>query len=232
MPFFVPALISGISALAGGLLNRKKELTQQGTSNTTNNFNQTSNVDTTSTPTYDPMQLAMRNQLLNQFSQRTQPGAVEGLVNSTISQGVNNINSGAQAQEQALRANLAQRGLSYSGTAGNAMAQQQSQRVGDVVGLRSQAPLLQNQFESQRLNDFSSFMKGLPTGTHTTGVNTSSGTGTSQGTTSGTTTDPGNPWGGMIGNLATSLSGLYGVGAFQDGENKNKKIAGIPGGHG
>jgi len=226
MAAFLPFLMTGLSALAGGLGNR--EQTQKSTGTSTTHSNQTttgtSNVDTSTTPTYDPLQLQMRNFLLNQFYNRTNPNAINGLVDNYIGQGTNNINASASQQEQALSAALAARGLSYSPVAGQAIAQGQSNRIGQIIGLRNQAPLLNDQLQQSRLTDFSTFLKGLPTGTHTVGTTntTSNTTGDSTTNQQGSVTTPGNVLGGAFGGAAGMLANLYGQGAFGNKTQQNK----------
>lgn len=215
---FLPALMAGLSAISGGLLNKKQTQQQSGTSDVTSNSttNTTQNIDQSSTPTYDPLQLQMRNFIMNQFFNRQNPNAINNLVQQHIGQGTNAINEGAQGSEQALQAALAARGLSYSPVAGQAIGQQQADRIGQITQLQGQAPLLADQMQGSRLTDFASFLKGLPTGTHTTGTNTSMGTttGTQTGTSTGTMTTPGNVAGGAFGGAAGMLAHLYGRGAF------------------
>lgn len=217
--FLLPALMTGLSALSGGLANRKQTQQQSGTSTTNSNSNSVQNIDQSTTPTYDPFQLQMRDFLMNQFYNRTNPNNINNLVQSTIGQGVNNINQSASGSEQALIAALAARGLSYSPVAGQAIGQQQSQRIGDIIGLQNQAPMMADQMQGQRLTDFSTFLRGLPTGTHTTGQNTTNTTGNQVTNSSGTFTQPGNVMGGAFGGAAGMLANLYGQGAFS---NKKK----------
>lgn len=225
MAAFLPFLMTGLSALAGGLGNREQKQQQSGTSNTTSNSTSTQNIDQSTNPTYDPLQLKMRDFLMNQFYNRTRPESTAGLVDNYIGGGVNTINNSSTQQEQALSAALAARGLSYSPVAAQAIGQQQSNRIGQITGLQMQAPLLQDQMQQSRLTDFSSFLKGLPTGTHTTGTNTTNTSGTQNTTQQGTVTTPGNVLGGAFGGAAGMLANLYGQGAFGQ---KNQKIK-LPG---
>lgn len=222
MAAFLPLLLGGVSALAGGLSNKPKTTTQKSstTGNTTQdvntNFNQSQ--DSSTAPVYDPQQLAMRNFLIQQFQNRLNPNTINNQVGSYIGQGVNNINQSANTNQQALSNVLASRGLSFSGSAGTALAGQESKRIGDVIGLRNQEPLLRDQLQRQNLTDFSTYMSSLPVGSHTTG--TSSGTGYSQtlgsnhSETEGQNYDPGNPLGGALSAGASTLAYLYGKGSF------------------
>lgn len=219
----VPAIMAGISALSSYLANRKKkeqESEQQQQTNSTQNT--LLNNTTDSTPTYDPLQLQMRNFLINTMFNRTNPNALHGLVNNYIGQGTNEINQSAGANEIALKNALAARGLSYSPVAGQALAQGQSNRIGQITGLNIQAPLLEDQLQQQRLTDFGTFMRGLPTGTHNVGTSVGTTTTTGNANTQGSITDPNrNPWAGALGAASQTLANLYGQGAFQ---TKPKKL--------
>lgn len=231
--FLLPALMTGLSAIGGGLLNKPQTQTQSGVSDSTSNSTThgTSNIDQSTTPTYDPLQLKMRDFLMSQFFNRQNPNSINNLVQQSIGQGTNAINEGAQGSEQALSAALASRGLSYSPVAGQAIGQQQSNRIGQITQLQGQAPMMQDQLQQQRLTDFSSFLKGLPTGTHTMGTTTqdSNTMGTQHGTSSGTGTTQGNVMGGAFAAGASTLANLYGQGAFN---NKPKiptnSVSGLP----
>lgn len=214
MAAFIPALISGVAGLAGGLLNRPKT-TQQNSSSTTNtsqqiNANQNSNV----APVYDPQQLAMRNFLLNAFYQRANSADVDKTVGSYVNSGVNNINSNAQTSEQAIRNVLASRGLSYSGAAATPLANAESSRIGQITDLRNQAPLIKDQLQGKYLTDFASFLSGLPVGQQGSGTSYQNTEGSQHTDQHGTITDPGNILGGAVSGLGSGLALMYGNGAF------------------
>jgi hypothetical protein len=209
---FIPALIGGLSGLAGGLLNKPQK---QATQTDTTSHNSSSSAASGSTlPVYDPYQLQMRNFLLNQYYNNTNPAAINQLVSSSINQGVNSINDSAGPQEQALRANLAARGLNFSGTAGTTLAGQQANRIGQITQLQGQAPLLRDQLQQRNLTSFSDYLSRLPVGQqfNQSGTNTSDGTQHVQG--NGTITSGGGALGGAIGGLGSSLGLMYGLGAF------------------
>lgn len=225
MPFFIPALIAGASAL-GGLLGNRKQTSQQSGSSTTSGMQdftgtQSNEFSNLSSPVYDPQQLQMRNFLLSQFYNRTNPETIKSITEAAINQGVNNYNQEYQGAEQALRGNLAMRGLQYSPAGANAEAQLQNSRIGNIIGLRNQAPLLQNQLQESALTDFSNFLTRLPFGTQSSGSSFGSTSGhqsSTQNTESqGTVTQPGNMLGGLFGGLGSALAALYGQGAFQKG---------------
>lgn len=215
MAVFIPALIAGASALAGALGNRDQKQNTGGSATTNSTQTSTGATNYTNTPTYDPLQLQMRNFLLNQFFNRAQPGAVSGLVNSTIDSGVNNINRAGASNELAIRNMLASRGLSYSPSAAVPLANANSDRIAQITTLRNTAPILEDQLQSGRISDFANFWKGLPTGQ--TGVtNSASFTEGAQHTDqAGNVTVQGNPLGAATSNAASTLALLYGMGAFK-----------------
>jgi hypothetical protein len=214
MPFFVPALIAGASALAGALSNKEKDVKQTGSSTTNSTQTSTGATNFTNTPTYDPLQLQMRNYLLQNFFERAQPGAVDGLVDSTVNGGINNINSAGASNEMAIKNMLASRGLSYSPAAATPLAIANSNRLAQTTQLRNSAPILADQLQTGRLTSFANFLSGLPTGQ--TGVtNTASTTEGAQHTDSaGNVIQPSNMLGGAVSNAAGTLAYLYGQGAF------------------
>lgn len=215
MGAFVPALISGISGLAGGLLNRPQE--QKSSTNQTQNTNQTqsSSQNASSLPVYDPYQLQMRNYLLSQFYNRSNPSYINELVSSSMNNGTNAINASAAPQQQALQNALASRGLSYSGSAGTAIANQQAQRIGQITNLQAQAPLLRDSIQGNNLTSFSDFLSRLPVGTQSSGTSTGSSQGTTTGSSQTIGQSPGNILGGAVEGAGTALASLYGLGAFK-----------------
>jgi hypothetical protein len=214
MAVFVPALIAGASALSGFLGNRNQNQNQSGSSTTNQTQTSTGATNFSNTPTYDPMQLQMRDFLLKQFYGRTQPGAVQGLVDSTVNSGVNNINRAGASNEMAIRNILASRGLSYSPAAAVPLANANMDRLGQITQLRNSAPILQDTLESGRLTDFSNFLKGLPTGQSGVANTASFNEGASHTDQAGNVNVPGNPLGGSFSNAAATLAWLYGQGAF------------------
>lgn len=235
--FIVPAVISGIGSIFGGLFGNRSQTTNQNYSNNTQQSGQQNfygtgqnNFSNVSMPTYDPAQLQMRNFLLNQFYNRSNPQAITDLTNSAINQGVENYNQGYRSADLALQNNLAQRGLQYSPAGAAASSQLQNERIGNIVGLRNQAPMLRNQLQESALTDFSNFLSRLPVGTASSGTQNTIQTGDTNSSmnssTSGTgqVTQPGNMLGGLfngIGGLGGILASLYGSGAFGKSNNSS-----------
>ena len=211
---FLPALITGISGLAGGLLNRPSTQQQQ-TNQTTNQQSSQSTANQSQTnPNYDPFQLQMRNFLLSSYYNRTNPAYINNLVNSSINNGTNEINASATPALQALRNSLAARGLSYSPVAGTAEAGMQAQRIGQITNLRAQAPLLADQLQGNALTSFSDYLSRLPVGQTSSSTGFQSGSGQSTTTGTGSVTNPGNILGGAVSGAGSALGLLYGQGAF------------------
>ncbi len=208
------ALIPIIAGIAGGLLNRgqKTEQTQNSTSNTNQTQNTAQNASTA--PVYDPYQLQMRNFLISQFYNRSNPGYINNLVNTSLNNGVNAINDSAAPNRLALQNALAQRGLSYSGTAGTALGNAEANRIGQITQLQAQRPLLQDQLQNQNLTSFSDYLSRLPVGQSSSSTGYNNATGTTNTTGTGTNTTPGNILGGVASGAGSALGLLYGQGAF------------------
>ena len=209
MAAFIPALISGVAGLAGSLFGKPQTTTQ----NTNSTTNQSSTQNASSLPNYDPLQLQMRNYLLNQFYQQTNPNAINSLVSNYIGTGTNTINQNANSQQQNLKAYLGAQGLNYSPAAASAYENADAGRVSQINQLQNSAIPLANQVQQQRLTNFASFFSGLPVGTTSQGSST--GTSTTNGTS--TTTGPNNMLAGGLSAGASTLAGLYGQGAFSGG---------------
>lgn len=181
---FIPAIISGISALAGGLFGQPQKTTTQ--QNSTTNSSSSQSGSASSLPNYDPLQLQMRNYLLNQFYQQTNPQAINSLVSNYVGTGTNNINQNANGQQQNLNAYLGAQGLSYSPAAASAYENADAGRVGQINQLQNSAVPLANQIQQQRLTNFAQFYSSLPTGQTTTSQSQSNGTSNTSGTSTST----------------------------------------------
>lgn len=199
-PLLVPLAISGISALGGLLSNRKKEITS------TQDQTQTTNIDQRSMPEYDPQQQQMRSMLMHQFLGRTEDD--NDYWSGYRRQGIEDINQQAGLTDEAISNVLASRGLGGSSAGASSLIGSQLNRGRQISSLINQVPLMADARRRQNLLDASGFFSNLPVGSHQTGTNTSTGH------TKTVQTDPGNPLGGMFGNLAGTLSGLFGAGAF------------------
>jgi len=205
--FAIPLILSGISALAGGLSNRKSTQQQQSTTN----FSGTdvSDYSSTSTPTYDPKALSFRDILINNVlkGMNVIPSEEDILFGN-----IDSVNNARRLQKILTESNLASRGLSYSPAAGTAIGNVENQRISDIIGAHREAPLQYQQYRQQAMAPALSLFSQIPYGTTQKGTSTTSRSGTQQ--TSGTTTQPGNVLGGIFGNLGPTIAGLYGMGAF------------------
>jgi len=212
-PLAIPLALSGISALGGLLGNRKKTL------ETTQDTKSTENLDSTNQPVYDPQQQIMRSLLMNQFLGRTEDD--NDYFGGYQREGIGNINQQADLNDEAIQNILASRGLGRTTAGANSLIGNQLNRGRQISSLNNQIPLMADARRRQNLLDASGFFGQLPVGSHVTGTNTRTSS------SKGTQTDPGNPLGGMFGNLAGTLSGLYGAGAF--GKTQLNSGPGTPG---
>lgn len=218
--FAVPLAISGISALANGLLNKpktQKTTTKQGSIGD-------SSFDNWSSPLYDSYGEEMRQKLIGSYNASLDE---DPNLQGYQAQGQSNINQLAGVRSTALRNSLASRGLSYSAIAPIAQQQNDNATIGEHANFLNSIPLLQRQLRDQRLAAAGGFFKGLPVGSHNIGggVQHQNGESVSEGTT------PGNVAGGALTGLGNTLAGLYGDGAFDNLFGK-KKTGGGGGGDG
>ncbi len=211
-----PYIISGVSALAGMLGNRKstqQQQQQQTFNNQTTSNNQFNNAQST-TPVLTGEQSALQSQLLKNFMSRGFDFNREA--DNIVSGNVNNINAGADSSRRAIVNSLAQRGLSGSPAQAAALAQFEGDRVGNVTRAFNERSLLADQLRSNYLQQGTNLFSSLPKGSYSYNEGSSSSQGTNTGTSTGqgTQTQPGNMLGGGIGDLAGILAFLYGQGAF------------------
>lgn len=191
MPFFIPALIAGISALAGGLGNRKSVQKKESTS--------TQNIDQSTTPVYDSKTGLVRDRLLNEYLSRLE--STPAFIENYLTRGVQGINRASDVASRVAENVVRARGLGRT-TAGTVpVIGRDVQRAYSIADLENTAPLLERQFDQENLLNLSNFFSKLPTGSRTTGTNVTN--------TTGTVTNPGNVLGGAIGGFGTALAGLY-----------------------
>ncbi len=221
MPFFIPALISGIAGLAGGLLNRPKEITKDSTGTSSNAFSSGTSGSFYNSPTMDPMQSRMRDFLLQDYYTRAQGGDINHFLDAYKTMGVGGINRTSDMAQQNLSNSLAARGLSFSPVAGTALANAEQSRVGQINELNTSLPLLGEQMKQSRLTDFSNFLSKLPYGQQ--GTSESSTAGQQMGNTSehSVANDPGNILGGGIGGFGSMLAMLLALSGQSGFGNKS-----------
>lgn len=203
--WLIPAAISGVSALAGLLGNRKKQAQQESTQT----------VNQQLMPQYDDKALYMRNLLMDQFNDRTRLN--EDFFQGYQNQGMQNINQASDALNRNIMQTLSARGLNSSSAGASSMVQAALNRLNQQSSFLNTIPLLKDQRQKENLAAASNFFTNLPTGRSITGTTTSKGT----------TTQPGNMLGGAFGALANSLFGLYGMGAF-DSKGGGNSTTNIP----
>jgi len=151
---FLPLLIAGLSALAGGLANRSSTQNQRASFN---------NIQAT-TPTYDPETMGLRNTILNNYM-NMMPGT-SGYQNF-INQGISGINRSSDLQRQNLQSILAARGI-QGPAAGNSLAGLENSRFSNILNFTQNAPY-------QALAGAGNFFSQIPKGATTTSSGTQTG---------------------------------------------------------
>ena len=198
---------------------------KSGTSDTTTDTKGTSNLDTIlntflnssqqssgvtgTTPTLSPETQDFMNKLMTKYNAQAAPS-----LTGYEAQQTNNINTGANAQSQAVNNILAARGLSTSPAAATAEAGLQQNRLNQITNMQQGLPLLKNQLDLQNLAGASAFFSAIPKGSITTTNNqqTSQSTGQQTGSQVGSTTSTGHTV-GSTNEKGTSGGGI--PGAFQ-----------------
>ena len=197
--FLAPLAISGISALAGLLGNRKKTATQESTTNSSN----TQNVDLYNLPVMsDEASSGFGvgiNNLINQVNKGTD-------FRGYAASGVRNINRQADIKQKLLQRSLAQRGLSYSPAGAALEARAADENAGQTFDFLNSIPMLQRQMQSEDINNLIRAAAAVPTGNRQFGTTTQ--TGTSR--TTGTATQPGDMLGGLFSGLGQGIASTVG----------------------
>jgi hypothetical protein len=214
----IPLAISGISALAG-LLNNRGATNKQ-----TSETNQSQHTDSTSMPQYDPKSLELRNMLINYYLDNMKSN--DDVFGGYQREGLGEINRGADSAQHQMENLLASRGI-QGPAAGAGLTAPLMAAQGQRSSFLNNIPLLRDQRQQDILKSGAGFLSSLPVGQH----NVADMTGNSK--TVGTQTQPSNMMGGLFGNLATTMAGLYGDGAFGgqgNGEGKSPTVAPSPSG--
>lgn len=200
----IPIML-GLSALSGlgGIFGNKKQ-------EQTSTFSKNSQSDTTgsTTPQYDPANLAMRDTLLDYYRRSLDQ---DPDLSGYKAQGIAGIQQAGNARTMAIKNSLASRGLSYSPIAAVAPAMSENSRIGDISSFVNQVPLLAENLRAQRLQAAGSYQSSLPVGQTNVSETKSGESGKSTGT------QPGNMVGGGLTSAATTLAGLYGKSLGQKG---------------
>ncbi len=179
-------LLSLGAGLAGGLSNTAKARTG------------TSTVSPTVAPAYQTLADMLRKRAEARLGSKFPIAGLEAT-------GIQNVNDAYKGSEAALDASLTSRGLGTSPIAGNAVANLETSRAGDIASWLNQLPMIQRDMENQ---DFQQAQ-----GLYETGLGKTS-----------TSTEPGSAVGSGIGSAAEMLAYLNGQGAFG-----GKGGGGIPG---
>lgn len=129
LPFLIPLITSGISAIGGALSNRKKQ--------------QTSTTTPTLDPAFGPLQTSIIDRAMQRFQQPSAlpPGFASG--------GIKTINDTFNTGRQSLENVLSARGLGTSPVAGSALTQHETGRIGEISGFRRNLPLLERDLQNQ-----------------------------------------------------------------------------------
>ncbi len=204
MPFpFIPLAITGISALASLLGNRKKQATQENT--TTQNSSGTQFTDSSSTPLLTPEAQGAYSQLFPALQNRVQQGAdLSGYRDA----GLRNINTSGENSRNRIVQALAARGLSNSPASAALIARQGDAQASESSNFLNNIPLLQRQMQGQDLDQLLRAATALPTGMRNQGSVTTTGNATS--TSKGTATQPGDMLGGLFSGLGQGLASTFG----------------------
>lgn len=210
MPFAIPALLSGISGLAGGLNNRPNTSTQTNTGT----INDTGSGTQTTTPTFTPKQQQLSDQLVSGYESSLNE---DPNLSGYQAQGQAQINAGSDAREKAVKNILASRGLSFSPNAGAVLGQAKNAGITQGVDFANSIPMLAQQLKLQKLQQAGGFFNSMAHGQ--TGSFTTNNTRKLDTTTK--TTNPGNILGGAVSGIGSMLAYLYGNGAFGKGGNNN-----------
>lgn len=183
------AIPIGLSALSflGGLFKHK----------------QTQNQTSTTTPTFDPTMVPLKDRLVSATMRRLNGSggydAARNITNTNL-QGVNQAAAGARA---GLAARLAASGI-HGGAAGAAMGGLENARFGQQVGVLNQEPLLGREFQNEDLHSAMGVL-GLGRGSTTTGTGTMTG---------------GGGFGGGLEDMGSMLGFLYANGGLGGGKGK------------
>jgi len=229
----ITAGISGLAGLFGGRVKQKQEQTQHSVTNqnqnTTSQQRQNQSYVNSSMPQYGGYEGNIKNYILGKLMNKTQESQN---VDPYIAAGMKQINSGADLKQKIIQAQLAARGLSGSPMGAFGAAANESSRIGDIVNLRSSAPILQRQMQNEDMTNLMNFFKGLPVGQLSSGQSESFGSSDSN-TTGQSTTDsngttvgsqPGAPLAGLVGGIGQGLANTFG---WQWAQNQMKNGQGV-----
>lgn len=182
----IPAVLAGVSGLAGLFGSRPTTTTQSGTNNSTQNTQYN----------YSPEQIRALNQLQQGYQDQINGADLSGYQTSGLKQ----INQSGDAAQTAIQNMLAQRGLSYSPAAATAQTQARIGQAGQQSDFLNSIPLLQYQMKTQALQNAGGFFNAQKVGST---VNTNQTSNVKQ-------TGSGNMAGGLFAGIGSGIAGTLG----------------------
>lgn len=165
-------------------------------------FSNNQSASSTNRPLYDDEVLFQRNFILDYLRQMISNGS-QG-VNEYQSQGLANIDKGAEVKRRMAENLMRSRGIGGTSAATNFISSVDNSNVNDKVNFLNTIPLFQQEQQRQRVGDLSNFVSGLPVGSSGSSVQNSSGTSNS----SMKATTPGGIFQDLLG-AAAGAAGLY-----------------------
>ena len=134
-------ILSALSGIGGFLGNQPQK------SSATNQSSSASSSNSTTTPDYDPLNLSLRDTLLDKYRQSLDQ---DPDLSGYKAQGIAQIQSADDARTNAIKNSLASRGLSYSPIAAIAPSLSHGQEVGDISSFINSVPLLADSLRQQK----------------------------------------------------------------------------------
>lgn len=182
----IPAVLAGVSGLAGLFGSKAQTTTSDGTNNSTSNTQYN----------FDPNQMRALNSLQQGYQNQLQGADLSGYQTSGLKQ----INQTGNAAQTAIQNMLAQRGLSYSPAAATALTQQRIGQSGQQSDFLNSIPLLQYQMKTQALQNAGQFFNSQKIGS----------TQTTNQTSHVTQKGSGNPVGGLFAGIGSGIASTLG----------------------
>jgi len=216
--FLAPLAISGISALAGLLGNRKKTATQESTTSGTS----TQNVDLYNNPILSDEASSGYGAAINALLNRLNTGSD---VSGYRASGLRELNRSGEMQKKLLSRTLAQRGLSYSPAGAAISSRMDDTQQGRILDFENSIPLLQRQLQQEDIMSLIQGASAMPVGNRQTGTTTV----TNNSRTTGTATQPGDMLGGLFSGLGQGIASTYGRNWALDEALKRYGLSNVPG---
>lgn len=196
--FAIPLITAGISGLAGLFGNRKAARTGTDQTDITNNSSTQANSSTTHNFTGE--QKTLVDQIMQSIAGQ-KPFDASGYT----ANGLQSINSGADALQRSLKNTIAARGLSFSPAGFNPLAQAESGRIAQQNQFLETIPQVQQQYDTTNLENTLKAFGVMPTDSSTTGTSATNSTGSSD----RTYVLPGSGVAGALGGVGSALATPY-----------------------